>query len=447
MSATVTIGAILLQLGAGYINSRRQCKLSNDMAAAQKDFEEKATLHGIENARNEYRQLCGLQREIEIRMQQDRIQQIRDNFYSSLDIIAYSESLRNFPLLVPPFVMKNESLPLLSDEFTNNASKEKVAMHCILTNCTDTQFNVKIFPELEERLSGYFCEYWNIGSPHSILFYQGGWKDSTKDARPYISNLKSELRTLPTLVISPVITESDGLQFLFSCWGMGTEQEFSDNSVFVPKGLKFEYKPNHPYSEEEKESILNELVPSLEAFISFFADVYYWLYYGTPPLLPSLIKNEIKLKIVENVFMCQYETLLESSISDSIVFNAHPERIIYLIKSLPNLCDKRNKCLKIWKKRFLKDYEKESDSINALLDLNLYSNQDIPFLTALVDIFPEHNKTIIDLRNSLCSQRIPQVRGICNDTKYNRRTNYSYVTVEDCGDKKETSQRTSKYNF
>lgn len=291
MSATVTIGAILLQLGAGYINSRRQCKLSNDMAVAQKDFEEKATLHGIENARNEYKQLCDLQREIEIRMQQDRVQQIRENFYSSLDIIAYSESLRNFPLLVPPFVMKNESLPLLSDESNCNPSKEKVAMHCILTNCTDTQFNVKIFPELEERLSGYFCKYWNIGSPRSILFYQGGWKDTTKDARPYISNLKSELRTLPTLVISPVITENNGLQFLFSCWGIGTEEEFSDNSIFVPQGLKFDYKPNHPYSDEDKENVLAELVPSLEAFISFFADVYYWLYYGTPPLLPSLIKE------------------------------------------------------------------------------------------------------------------------------------------------------------
>lgn len=345
MSATVTIGAILLQLGAGYINSRRQCKLSNDMAAAQKDFEEKATLHGIENARNEYRQLCGLQREIEIRMQQDRIQQIRDNFYSSLDIIAYSESLRNFPLLVPPFVMKNESLPLQSDEFTNNASKEKVAMHCILTNCTDTQFNVKIFPELEERLSGYFCEYWNIGSPHSILFYQGGWKDSTKDARPYISNLKSELRTLPTLVISPVITESDGLQFLFSCWGMGTEQEFSDNSVFVPQGLKFEYKPNHPYSEEEKESILNELVPSLEAFISFFADVYYWLYYGTPPLLPSLIKeNCIESSLLQcDDYKCQYSDILQMERCNGILpysNKTHYNQLLYIASLINYVSEK-----------------------------------------------------------------------------------------------------------
>lgn len=345
MSATVTIGAILLQLGAGYINSRRQCKLSNDMAAAQKDFEEKATLHGIENARNEYRQLCGLQREIEIRMQQDRIQQIRDNFYSSLDIIAYSESLRNFPLLVPPFVMKNESLPLQSDEFTNNASKEKVAMHCILTNCTDTQFNVKIFPELEERLSGYFCEYWNIGSPHSILFYQGGWKDSTKDARPYISNLKSELRTLPTLVISPVVTESDGLQFLFSCWGMGTEQEFSDNSVFVPKGLKFEYKPNHPYSEEEKESILNELVPSLEAFISFFADVYYWLYYGTPPLLPSLIKeNCIESSLLQcDDYKCQYSDILQMERCNGILpysNKTHYNQLLYIASLINYISEK-----------------------------------------------------------------------------------------------------------
>lgn len=310
---SVTLGVIALQLAAGYINSKRQCKLSSDVAAAQQAFEEKATHEGIERARDEFNRLCALQREIELMMQKDRIEQIQNSFYSSLDLIAYSETLKNFPLLVPPFVMKNESLPFVPEVPTTSAGAEKVSMHCILTNCTDTQFNVKVFPELEERLSEYLCRYWNIGSGHPILFYQGGWKDITKDARPFISNLKSELATLPTLVISPVIVKEDGLQFFFSCWGMGSEQELPDNSIFIPNDLKFKYEPNHNYSDDEKNYVLDELTPSLAAFISFFADQYYWNYYNLPPILPSIIlKQKVSLNEVQKKdFHTQYAKILK----------------------------------------------------------------------------------------------------------------------------------------
>ncbi|MBQ4485343.1 MAG: dynamin family protein [Prevotella sp.] len=287
---SVTLGVIALQLATGYINTKRQCKLSSKVAAAQQAFEEKATLEGIERARDEFNRLCALQREIDMQMQQDRIIQIQKSFYSDLDLIAYSESLKNFPLLVPPFVMKNESLPILPEAAIESKRSEKVSMHCILTNCMDTHFNTTVFPELEERLSNYFCKYWNIGSSRPILFYQGGWRDKRIDARSSFSNLKSELGTLPTLVISPIITKENGLRFEFLCWGMGTVQNKPES--FVPIGLKFNYQPNYNYSDDEKKYVLDELVPSLAAFISFFADRYYWNYYRMFPILPSLIVNK-----------------------------------------------------------------------------------------------------------------------------------------------------------
>lgn len=287
---SVTLGVIALQLASGYINSRQQCKLSEKVATAQQAFEEKATLEGIERARDEFNRLCALQREIDVQMQQDRIEQIQKNFYSNLDLISYSESLKNFPLLVPPFVMKSESLPILAETTIEGKRTEKVSMHCILTNCMDTHFNTTVFPELEERLSNYFCKYWNISSSRPVLFYQGGWRDKRIDARHSFSNLKSELETLPTLVISPIITENNGLRFEFLYWGMGTMQ--NEPEPFVPPGLKFNYQPNYNYSDDEKKYVLDELVPSLAAFISFFADRYYWNYYRICPILPSLIVNK-----------------------------------------------------------------------------------------------------------------------------------------------------------
>lgn len=310
---SVTLGVIGLQLAAGYINSKRQCKLSSDVAAAQQAYEEKATREGIERARDEFNRLCALQKEIETQMQKDRLEQIQNSFYSDLDLIAYSETLKNFPLLVPPFVMKNESFPFVKE--VPSVNSDKVSMHCILTNCTDTQFNVKVFPELEERLSEYFCRYWNIGSAHPILFYQGGWKDTIKDARSSISNLKSELATLPTLVISPIITKEDGLQFMFWCWGIGSKQEFEDNSIFIPYGLKCNYMPNYSYSEDEKSMVLDELTSSLAAFISLFADQYYWNYYKESPIFPNIMEsNAIELNDVsKHECISQYIELLISA--------------------------------------------------------------------------------------------------------------------------------------
>lgn len=431
---SVTLGVIALQLAAGYINSKRQCKLSSDVAAAQQAFEEKATREGIERARDEFNRLCALQREIELQMQKDRIEMIQNSFYSSLDLIAYSETLKNFPLLVPPFVMKNESLPFVPEIPTNSTGTERVSMHCILTNCTDTQFNVKVFPELEERLSEYFCRYWNIGSDHPILFYQGGWKDTTKDARPFISNLKSELATIPTLVISPVITKEDGLQFFFSCWGMGSEQELQDNSIFIPNGLKFKYEPNHNYSDDEKIYVVDELTPSLAAFISFFADQYYWNYYRVSPIFPNLIEiNAIGLcNIIKQEYITQYLEMLSSPYNfgvKSIKYANCYDELLYL-HSLVNVLefDSYNDRLYAILNRLckLRGFEyKESMSLSSLLTKeNLFEPEDYKILALLsksikiksTKISKTMDKKKVRMDGNLYSVKRDELLKLLNDT-------------------------------
>ena len=71
----------------------------------------------------------------------------------------------------------------------------------------------------------------------------------------------------------------------------------------------------HSYSEDEKGMILDELTSSLAAFISLFADQYYWNYYKESPIFPNIIEsNAIELNDVsKHECISQYIELLISA--------------------------------------------------------------------------------------------------------------------------------------
>lgn len=428
MSLTLTLGVIALQLGTGYLNMKRSCKLQKEVAEQQRMFEEESAQKGIRNARKEMERLFSLQRDLERQMQNDRIINLRNSLYSNLDLIAYTESLENWPLLVPPFVMKNESLPYLTDDSLKELPLS-ISMQVILTNCLDRQFNVKIYPELEECLNEYLCRYWNVGSKHSITFYKGGWKDSSKDSAQFVDNLKDRLSSVPTLVISPVITKEDGFFFSVSCWGISNEQEIKDNSMFIPKGLKFNYQPNYNYSNEDKEIVFKELLPSLAALISYFADLYYWLYYGITPILPTLLKSELNSLNEEQKddIYKQYEVILNQSISDLSFASLHPERLVELARILPldvqieqivlNICDKA------WP---LKD--KKYETIDEIFNIP-FSYKDVAFLNSIKGIFLNHSEDIESIIKNIRHGHITTPI-LSNNEKYHR-TGYFDTPTDD----------------
>lgn len=445
--AILLLTALAAQIGSACYNNYKNKKHAEEMARKQQAFEEKVAREGIENARAEFSELCMLQREMEAEMQRDRLNLIRTNHDDSIHLTAYENSLGTWPLMVPPYVIKNDVIAS-----QDQSGRKAIPLNCILTTSTDNKFNRAIFYKLEEAMACFCSKYWNVSADKSIRFFQEAWRDSFKDVGSKHKDLYSHLSDVPTLVMSPVI-KNDKLIFRFYWWGLSpdpADAHLYDTANELNPEVNVSFIAGMDYTEKLVESVLSVCVPKLEAFVSFFADMYYWNYYGIPPLLPSLIINEKRLK--ENVkeeIVCQYDELLESSMSDKMIFNAHPERIIYLIKSLPHIRDKKNQCLKVWKKRFLKCACKGKTSIEALLDLNLYSKQDAPFLMALVNIFPEYSKELMDLSVSLNEHRFTQVPGISKEQKYNRKTNNLDVTVGKCIDigKIETPKKLSKYNF
>lgn len=289
----LTFAVIGLQLLSGFVNTMRQCRVASRSSSALQDFELDTTKRAINIAEEEFVQTTRLQREIEHRINIDRIEQIQSSFNNSIELLAYSGALENFPLLVPPFIMKRETIPMLYG-YVNEKSDNSIPFHCILTNCTDSSFNAKIFKELEENLSQYLCKYWNVASNHPVIFYQNAWRDTTKDARRYLSNLRYELASIPTIVISPIVDE-EGLWFLCNIWGITP----GDNNGYIEKTIKpqlsIDIKPNMSYSNDDCQLIINELSSLLSTFVSYVADQYFWLYYGTPPLYLKILHNNVEL--------------------------------------------------------------------------------------------------------------------------------------------------------
>ena len=114
ISIGVLLTTIAAQIGSAGFNSNRSKAQSAKLAEQQQYLEKKIMLQGIENSREEYAKLCALQREIEQLMQKDRLELIRQNCLSSIELDAYNVSLEHWPLFTPPYVIKGQLIDGLS---------------------------------------------------------------------------------------------------------------------------------------------------------------------------------------------------------------------------------------------------------------------------------------------------------------------------------------------
>lgn len=283
----VLLATLATQVGSAVFNSYRGNKHSKELAAKQQALEEKIQKDGMQNAREEFAALCSLQREIEHEMQRDRIDMIKSNHANALLEKAYSVALDKWPLLVPPYVIKNECLLNLEQ-----SQRDILSLNCIMTTSMDSNFNRSIFPNVEEAVAEFCYAYWNVASERSIRFYQRAWKDNITDIGAECRNIHALMKDVPTLVLSPQVRH-EKLTFRFFWWGLSTNPQdvhIDDNSVFDPELSNPVYE-GMKYSDDDIRIILSELIPKLESFISYFADLYYWNYYRSSPILPSLIHD------------------------------------------------------------------------------------------------------------------------------------------------------------
>ena len=298
MSVTLLLTTIAAQVGSAYFNSKRSKAQSAELAEQQQRLEEKIMLQGIENSREEYVQICALQREIEELMQKDRLELIQQNYLSSIELDAYNVSLEHWPLFTPPYVIKGQ----LIDGLSGIDSSDAIPLNCIMTTSMHSKFNQKIFPQLEERLALFCSKHWNSSQANSIRFYQNAWRDNIIDLGSRIIDLYAHLDDVPTIVLSPVVRQ-EKITFRIYWWGISRnpkDQHTSDDMVYDPE-LAITITDDFALSEVEIEGLLNELSNKLSAVISFFADQYYFYMYN---MAPKLLINH---NVVSNNNLCVSE--------------------------------------------------------------------------------------------------------------------------------------------
>jgi len=151
-----------------------------------------------------------------------------------------------------------------------------------------------VFHKLEEQMAVFCSRYWNVSANKSIRFFQEAWRDDAKDLGSRHKDICAHLKNVPTLLISPIL-KNETVLFRFYWWGLSidpTDAHINDLNELNPE-LTISINKTTKYTPDIVEKIVSECTPKLEAFISFFADLYYWNYYKLYPLLPSLIANGV----------------------------------------------------------------------------------------------------------------------------------------------------------
>ena len=281
----LTLGTFVITISAQVVsavfNSKRSNNLSKELAAKQREFEEKSLCEGIENARTEFAELCNLQRQLDAAVQTDRLQLIRDNAEQNLELIALVAALDRWPLFVAPYVITNGSL-YNEGELTSGFM---LPMNCILTTSNDRDFNRKIFPDLEENVADFCLKYWNESAEKSIRFYKNAWRNTIEDASSRIEDIQAHLSCVPTMVISPKVKDGK-LFFRFHWWGLSS----NPNDIHFNDELDPEFSVAYDSPTQILE-VISQASSKLSALISYFTDLYYWNYYRSSPILPVLIHH------------------------------------------------------------------------------------------------------------------------------------------------------------
>lgn len=320
---TITVLSVMAaQIASAGISYLRSNKSQDQVRALQNEFEEAMLNRNFERAAEKKRMMQQMREQNDWDAHQFRLSGIQRNFQNLLASAGYKQALSTWPLITYPFVMKDQSIGAHMVD-GGNISNSTVAMHCILSKSNDKNFNANVYSILENRLSQVIYKNLGATSTHPVLFYSGAAKDNDElGAR--VHNIKEQLKDLPVLVITPIITPPNvgqnevNFHYKVSLWGItntngvdGNLCEDTMNMEFMPENISYEYRQDQLiYTKENVDAIVEEQVAALELFIGYVADMYYWSYYNIAPVLPNL------KELFHTSYIEEYSNLLNTCVSN-----------------------------------------------------------------------------------------------------------------------------------
>ena len=303
---------IAVSIGAQLFNSWQTNKKNEELQTRQKEFQKAAQQKEFDRMRQLQREAAKLALEIEAEVHEQRLEDIQKNYDDAVKNLATEIAIKKWPLKVLPFVMRGESFGTFF-----NGSKS-ILMHTIFTPSNCESFNNAVYADIDLQLEAECNEHWNVQSSHPIAYYGGAWRKSKLDL-DQIDLLRTQLKNVPTVVISPYFAPE--LYFRVKIWGMGKDTEVK---IELPQGIfSYEYTKGMNYSPNNetpqgdlKATTIEEFVPYLECLIGYIADVYYWMMYKQIPILPKMIVNNINN--VDKYLKEELATLYDAELKRSI---------------------------------------------------------------------------------------------------------------------------------
>lgn len=380
---------LALTSGLSIFNHLKNNKHSEKLQAKQQEFARAS----VERNKQRMWEVLHEGQEITLQMEEEahqtRIQDINDDFDKVLHRLAYNQAINTWPLKVLPIVMKNQSLGTLLC-----GSNENVALHCILTPSNCGAFNNYVLPSVEDALTDFCNLHWSSLSAHPVLFYSGAWKSHINPTGIEVQQLRTDLRNLPTLMITPYFKPDGGLIFQLNAWGIGNDVradvECQDFSYAQKYALGLDFKDDS----DLRNTTIEELIPYLQCLIGYVADQYFWLMHNESPLLPSLLaikavscdgKPYLKRNSEDH-----YTNLLSLCETETKDVPFAPDKALPLFEGSSELfsTDERKKKLEdIFIAYVQKLSGGETPTMRSALSSDVFSKEDISFVRKFIQLY------------------------------------------------------------
>jgi len=272
---------IAASIGAQLFNSWQANKKTEELQARQREFQRAAQQKDFDRIRQLQRETAQLALEIEADVHKQRLEDIEANYDDIVKQYSTEIAIKKWPLKVLPFVMRGESF----GTFFNGT--KSIALHVILTPSNCDRFNEAVYTDIDLQLEAACNQHWNTQSFHPIAYYGGAWRKSSLDL-DHVDLLKTQLKNVPTIVITPYF--SPNLYFKVQMWGMGKDTEIK---IELPHDLfSYDYEKDMNYSPKDEspkgdliDTTIEEFVPYLKCLIGYIADHYYYSMYNIAPRL------------------------------------------------------------------------------------------------------------------------------------------------------------------
>lgn len=387
----LSLALLAVNVGASVFNNWRNNKQSHKLQEKQQEFARAAAERNKQRMWQLMREGQELALEMERETHENRLEDIRNDFDKILHRLAYIEAIKTWPLKVLPIVMKNQSLGSLTA-----TADENIAMHCVLTPSNCIQFNKYILPTIEEKLADFCNLHWSTLSSHPILFYSGAWKTGTTPTGVEVSQLKTNLNNLPTLLITPFFKPEGGIVFQINAWGIGVELETEIECADFSYAESYKSGIDYLQEEDIKERTIEEFIPYLQCLIGYIADQYFWTNHNESPLLPTLLAikevNTDGMQYLTTASEERYSNLLEVCMEESQAMPFTPDKMLSLFEGSAALWDEETRKGNL-KDIFLLHCGRKAitkyEDVESALNNTKFSHNDIYLLSHLKEVIDD----------------------------------------------------------